>query len=561
MTGPADVAGDRPPDVTGTRSPDVTVIVAVYNTMPYLTECLNSLMAQSIGLDRLEVIAVDDGSTDGSGPELDRFAATYPDTVTVLHQANSGGPAAPSNRGLERATGRFVFFVGSDDRLGDEALERLVAYADEHGSDIVVGRAVGVNGRYVHQKLYERNAPDISLYDSPLPFTLANTKLFRRSLVEEHGLRFPEDLPVGSDQPFTIEACVRARRISVLADYVCYYAVKRGDASNITYRADHLSRLRCTARIMAHAAGLVEPGPRRDALLSRHFTWELSKLLLADFPDLPAVTRKSLCDGIAELLDAYYTDALRDGTGVRRRVRFGLARQGAVEALSRAVAEETRQGAPPFLLEGDRAFALYPGFRDPAVGLDDRYYEVLGESVASRLATGTTFESADWDQHGEDLGVTVRLRLDVTGDTSSVTVALAQGAMPQSADRPGARRLPPTQPRPRSPGDVTATEAAADGTGTRVLARLPVPAAKAKKGVRVYLDVAGRTYEIPVRTGGRPLPLARRWGEAEPYRVAAWPNTKGRLVITTGPLRERGGWGTRLWRALGSLGSERKRSG
>ncbi|NEC19789.1 glycosyltransferase family 2 protein, partial [Streptomyces parvus] len=113
----------------------------------------------------------------------------------------------------------------------------------------------------------------------------------------------------------------------------------------------------------------------------------------------------------------------------------------------------------------------------------------------------------------------------------------------------------------RSPGDVTATEPATDGTGTRVLARLPVPAAKAKKGVRVYLDVAGRTYEIPVRTEGRPMPLARRWGETEPHRVAAWPNTKGRLVITTGPLRERGGRGTRLWRALGSLGSERKRSG
>ncbi|MFD5203185.1 glycosyltransferase family 2 protein [Streptomyces sp. NPDC058375] len=552
------MTGPRKATVTG--PPDVTVIVAVYNTMPYLTECLNSLVAQSIGLDRLEVIAVDDGSTDGSGPELDRFAATYPDTVTVLHQANSGGPAAPSNRGLERATGRFVFFVGSDDRLGDEALERLVAYADEHGSDIVVGRAVGVNGRYVHQKLYEHNAPDISLYDSPLPFTLANTKLFRRSLVEEYGLRFPEDLPVGSDQPFTIEACVRARRISVLADYICYYAVKRGDASNITYRADPLSRLRCTARIMAHAAGLVEAGPRRDALLSRHFTWELSKLLPADFPALPAVTRKSLCEGIAELLDAYYTDALRDGTGVRRRVRFGLARQGAVDALSRAIADETRQGAPPFLLEGDRAFALYPGFRDLAVGLDDRYYEVLGETVAGRLAAGTVFESAHWEQHGEDLGLTVRLRLKVTGDTSSVTVALAQGAMPQSADRPGARRLPPTQPRPPSTGDVT-TKAAEDGPGTLVLARLPVPAGRAKKGVRVYLDVAGRTYEIPVRTEGRPMPLARRWGEAEPHRVAAWPNSKGRLVITTAPLTERGGWGARLSRALGSLGSERKRSG
>lgn len=533
-----------------TVCPDVTVIVAVYNTMPYLTECLNSLVRQSIGPDRLEVIAVDDGSTDGSGSELDRFAERYPDVVTVLRQANSGGPAAPSNRALDRATGRYVYFVGSDDYLGEEALERLVAYADTYESDVVVGRMVGVGGRYVHQKLYARNAPDISLYDSPLPFTLANTKLFRRELVEKHHLRFPEDLPVGSDQPFTIEACVRARRISVLADYTCYYAVRRGDASNITYRADHLARLRCTARIMDHAAGLVPAGPRRDALLARHFAWELSKLLLTDFPALDVGTRRHLCDGLSVLLDAYYTDALRDSTGVRRRVRFGLAGRGAVEALSSAIADEAAHGAPPFRLEGDRAFAAYPGFRDPAVGLDDRYYEVLGETVAGRLAAGTEFESADWEQQGAALWLIVRLRLGVVGDVSSAVVVLAQGAMPPSTDGPGARRMRPEDRPAPAPGEFTAV-ATEDGSAVRIRARVPVPAVRAKKGVRVHVDVAGAAYEIPVRTGGRPMPLARRWGEAEPYRVAARPNTKGRLVITTAPLVEsRDGPGARLWRLL-----------
>ncbi|RBL84108.1 glycosyltransferase family 2 protein, partial [Streptomyces cavourensis] len=200
------------PDVTVTPGvtapPDVTVVVAVYNTMPYLTECLNSLLGQSIGHERLEVIAVDDGSTDDSGRELDRFAAEHPDVITVVHQPNSGGPAAPSNRALELATGRFVYFIGSDDHLGEEALERMVACADADGSDVVVGRMAGVNGRYVHQKLYKEGRREVTLFDSALPFTLANTKLFRRELVEKYGLRFPEDMPVGSDQPFTIErAC------------------------------------------------------------------------------------------------------------------------------------------------------------------------------------------------------------------------------------------------------------------------------------------------------------------------------------------------------------------
>ncbi|MEU3975058.1 glycosyltransferase family 2 protein [Streptomyces bacillaris] len=528
------------PDVTVTPGvtapPDVTVVVAVYNTMPYLTECLNSLLGQSIGHERLEVIAVDDGSTDDSGRELDRFAAEHPDVVTVVHQPNSGGPAAPSNRALELATGRFVYFIGSDDYLGEEALERMVACADADGADVVVGRMAGVNGRYVHQKLYKEGRREVTLFDSALPFTLANTKLFRRELVEKYGLRFPEDMPVGSDQPFTIEACVRARRISVLADYTYYYAVKRGDASNITYRADHLSRLRCTARIMDHTAGLIPAGPRRDAVLRRHFEWELSKLMLDDFPALPLATRREICEGLTTLLDTYFTDGLREATGVKRRVRFGLARRGAVEELTRAIADEAEHGAPPFLLEGGRAFAPYPGFRDAAIGLDDRWYEVR-EPVAGRLAAGTELESAAWEQEGDELALALKVRIGITGDTDSAFVALARGALPKSADKPGARRLPEKAVRPEAVGEFT-REPADDGTGTLLTARIPVDRVRAERGVRVYVDVAGTTYEIPVRTGGLPLPLARRWGRTTPYRASANRNPKGRLVITTALLWE-----------------------
>ncbi|WP_351227552.1 glycosyltransferase [Streptomyces sp. NPDC002133] len=520
-----------------TRTPDVTVVVAVYNTMPYLTECLNSLVGQSIGVDRLEVVAVDDGSTDDSGRELDRFAERYPGTVKVLHQANSGGPAAPSNRALELATGRYVYFIGSDDYLGKEALERMVACADEHGSDVVVGKMVGTNGRYVHQVLYRQSDPDISLYDSALPFTLANTKLFRRELVERHKLRFPEDLPVGSDQPFTIEACVRAKKISVLADYTYYYAVKRGDASNITYRANHLARLRCTVEIMKFTAGLIEAGPQRDAVFKRHFTWELAKLVQDDFPALDRQTQVEVCAGIAALADEYFTEPLRDSMDVKRRVRIALAQRGAVGELDRAISDEAAHGAPPMLLEDGRAYVRYPGFRDPALGLPDRLFEVIGESVPKQLADGTGLVSAEWRQSGQDLSLALAVRVPVAGETDSAVIRLAAKAMPKSADKPGARRLPVGTELPSPAGELSRT-ATADGTGTVLSARIPVQPVRAKLGVRAYLDVAGSTYEVPVKTLGLPLPLARRWREAVPYRVSANANAKGRLVITTAPLWE-----------------------
>ncbi|MFB7913392.1 glycosyltransferase family 2 protein [Streptomyces sp. NPDC056061] len=517
-------------------APDVTVVVAVYNTMPYLTECLNSLVGQSIGLDRIEVVAVDDGSTDESGAELDRFAERYPGTVKVVHQTNSGGPAMPSNRALELATGRYVYFIGSDDYLGEEALERLVSCADANGSDVVVGKMVGTNGRYVRQSLYKTSDLDVSLYGPELPFALANTKLFRRDMVEKHKLRFSEDLPVGSDQPFTIEACVRARRISVVADYTCYYAVKRGDSSNITYRANHLSRLRCTGVIMDHAAGLIEAGPKRDAVLKRHFTWELSKLIQDDFVDLDDGTKREICAGIARLADSYLTDPLSDGLPVKLRARLRLAQHGAVDALCRAISDEAEHGAPPFHLENGRAFARYPGFRDAALELPDRCFELVGERVPGRLADRTRLIEAEWVQAGDRLSLALTASVGVVGETGSLVVRLVEGAMPKSADKARARRLPDGHQLPSVTGEF-AREVMPDGDGTLLRALIPLEPRKAKRGLRVFVDVAGDTYEIPVRGDGLPMPLARCWhGEKKPCRAAAQLNPKGRVVISTGPL-------------------------
>ncbi|MEH1124966.1 glycosyltransferase family 2 protein [Micromonospora sp. CPCC 206061] len=343
-------------------TPDVSVVVPVYNTMPYLTRCLRSLAKQSIGAGRMEIIAIDDGSTDGSQRQLDRFARRYPNVVRVVHQQNSGGPAGPCNRALSLARGRYVYFVGADDYLGRETLERLVDAADRYGSDVVLGRAVGVNNRYIHQQVYARTEPAIDLFDadSGLRWSLANYKLFRRELVERHGLRFPEDMPVASDQPFTIEAICRANRVTVLADYDYYYAVRRLDAGNITYSSRHLERLAAAGRIMDFVADLVEPGTRRDTLLFRHFTWELGKLLGDDFLRLDRRTQELVCLGAADLVDRHLTDEIRDQLDIETRIRLSAAAHGTVDDLITVIRHDARHGVPPMVRSGGRRYAGYP---------------------------------------------------------------------------------------------------------------------------------------------------------------------------------------------------------
>jgi glycosyltransferase involved in cell wall biosynthesis len=213
-----------------TDSVDVSVVVPVYNAMPYLHEFLESLAGQDLADDAYEVVAVNDGSTDGSAAELDAFAERHPN-VRVYHQENSGWPGRPRNRGLDLARGRYVFFADADDRLGTEALRRLVAFADEHNSDVVVPKMVGLNGRMAWWP-HPEQAPDADL--EKVLQTLTPQKLIRRSLLVDRDLRFPEEKIRLEDGMMLTRTYYTASRVSALGDYDYYYIRTRDDGGNIS---------------------------------------------------------------------------------------------------------------------------------------------------------------------------------------------------------------------------------------------------------------------------------------------------------------------------------------
>jgi glycosyltransferase involved in cell wall biosynthesis len=234
--------------------PVVSVVIPVWNVRPYLGECLDSVLSQSIGLDRLEVIAVDDGSTDGGGELLDQYAARHAQ-IRVFHEPGSGGPGRPRNVGLDHATSRYVFFLDADDYLGREALERLVSTAERNSSDVVLGKMVGVGGRLPPRHAFRRSVDRAKLHQ--VYSTLSVLKLFRRELVEEIGLRFLEGMAANEDGLFTQRVYLSGKVFSVVADYDCYYCRLRsgsqtrggagpkdlvGYLSNISQRIELLSR-------------------------------------------------------------------------------------------------------------------------------------------------------------------------------------------------------------------------------------------------------------------------------------------------------------------------------
>lgn len=475
--------------------PDVSVVVGAYNAMPYLTKCLTSVLEQSIGLDRLELIAVNDGSTDGTAAELDRFAELFP-SMRVIHQANSGGPAGPRNVGIDLARGRYVFFLDADDYLGVEALERMVAMADRNGSDVVLGRRVGVN-RGTPQAMFKQNQDRADLFTSGVWDILSAQKLFRKSLIDRLGLRFP-NLLIGQDQPFTAKAYLHAEVISILADYDCYYLVRRDDGGNNTTRQKDIRVwLNFVEHMMRLVAEHVAPGEKRDILMRRHFRDEFRRLCFSErfLAAEPEVKAESVQRAKA-LIDQFYTPRVAQAMPVDGRLRFELIRRGDIDRLTEVVRFHVAGGRPEELVEDGRVYARYPYFRDPTADIPDECYDVTLRSLK--------VEHVGWLEHGPlSLVVSSRRRLGdvavkLTGEDGTVyRVPAERGADGGFRAVVPLRTVAAGKPLPRGRWRVQ-VEFTVDG---ELVKTLPVPRPGGRRNRRLWLREGMPTVVAPSRTG------------------------------------------------------------
>lgn len=173
---------------------DISVVIPVYNVEQYLERCLESVRHQTLQPE--EVILVDDGSTDSSGQICDRYGEQFP-YFQVIHQAN-GGLSAARNAGIERASGRYITFLDSDDFLHPLYLEILYQNAEEnHCSISICGYAV-TRGDMLPAVDRQENRPfvrsNLEVLEEccglrKINATVAWCKLYRRELFQD--VRYP----------------------------------------------------------------------------------------------------------------------------------------------------------------------------------------------------------------------------------------------------------------------------------------------------------------------------------------------------------------------------------
>lgn len=178
-------------------APDISVIIPVYNTEPYIEACLDSVIRQKKG-PTVEVIVVDDGSTDRSGEIAEDFSARHP-IVTVIHQLN-GGLSAARNAGIKEAKGRYLYFLDSDDTLPEDALEQLWKLVETYGKvDLVYGRTQAQPQSERYRKYYaperaraltfDNNLKRVRKVHARMPVIACN-RLMRRQWVVDNDLFF-----------------------------------------------------------------------------------------------------------------------------------------------------------------------------------------------------------------------------------------------------------------------------------------------------------------------------------------------------------------------------------
>ena len=227
----------------------ISVIVPVYNVEKYLEQCLDSIINQN--LKDIEIICVNDGSTDNSLRILENFSSK--DNRVKIFSKENGGQASARNLGIKKAKGKYIAFVDSDDFIKKDMFVKLYDLAEINDLDIAMCKIalydedtgninenawyykLGVFGNF-NKNIFNHN--DTREFTCEISVTPYN-KIYKTSLIKENNIYFPEGL-IFEDEKFFYDVYLRAERVSISDDFLYYYRTNRkGSTVDISKENDY----------------------------------------------------------------------------------------------------------------------------------------------------------------------------------------------------------------------------------------------------------------------------------------------------------------------------------
>lgn len=269
----------------------LTFTVPCYNSAEYMDKCLDSLIHCSDDLSDIQIIIVDDGSTDGLTPEkADQWERAHPETILTVHKPN-GGHGSAVNAGLAHAEGCYFKVVDSDDWIDDEALAPILAFLREQSSlqepcDLVIGN-------YVYEKVHE-NISHVMDYTNVFPegriftwddirrfrvsqYLLMHSVIYRTGLLLDMGLKLPEHC-FYVDNIFVYEPLPHVHTLRYFnEDMYRYYIGREGQSINEATMLARIDQQLKVTRILIDSVDLTTQVPERK--LRRYMESYLSMMM------------------------------------------------------------------------------------------------------------------------------------------------------------------------------------------------------------------------------------------------------------------------------------------
>ena len=220
----------------------ISVIIPIHNIEKYLEQTLDSLIRQTIGHENLEVLMINDCSTDSSGEIMDSYAGKYDNFIAVHLTENCGLPGKPRNIGIEKASGEYLMFMDHDDYYSDNACEVLYNKITAENVDMVLSRFIYVydSGRTRKSPTLFGDAGEIKVKTVEEDERLLRlgptlwTKIFRRNFILDNNIRFPEGM-LAEDLSFVIHSLLKAQGIVYLNNHFSYnYRIRNSDEEKST---------------------------------------------------------------------------------------------------------------------------------------------------------------------------------------------------------------------------------------------------------------------------------------------------------------------------------------
>ena len=312
-------------------SPSISVIIPVYNTVSWLDRCLESVLGQSF--QDIEVLCVDDCSTDGSWEILQKWSERD-NRVVIISLPENRGVSAARNAGIDAARAPYLGFVDSDDTIDKFFYARLLSAALNEDADICKG--VHLNYDPIHNRTYQQDVfklnDKIQKHKAWFYFSFYSA-LYKTEFIRQNNLRFMEDLSHFEDPVFSVQAAIHCNKISIVEDAKYYYTERPDSMMRGGFTKRHVSDLHvASARIL----GILEKEQVSDehyqiiySFLAGQLIGWVEKQFVDDSITIEAVSAfvdlVCQCRDPRKFLSSYYLDKKRDSmmlvlNNIRKRI-------------------------------------------------------------------------------------------------------------------------------------------------------------------------------------------------------------------------------------------------